>query len=382
MVKTYVYVPEFITVHLGPPDSPAENVTVSFPEYIKNVASSEIYPTWPENALRANIYAQVSFALNRIYTEWYRSRGYPFDITSSTSYDQKFIKNRNIFENISEIVDDIFNRYVVKQGSQNPYFTEYCNGTTVTCKGLSQWGTVDLANQGKTPYEILQYYYGNDIDIKAAPILPYMESYPGEPLRSGSRDYEVRIIQQRLNRIARNFPAIPRINPVDGVFGEQTEKAVKAFQQVFNLTPDGIVGPGTWYKISFIYASVRKLSELYGENEALSDVPVQFVEPLEPGDTGQRVRLLQYYINVLAAFYEDIAEVREDGIFGEDTRQQVLNFQRVFGINPDGIVGIGTWDALYDAYLGILQSVPQKYFNDTVNVPNLGQYPGFDYRRS
>ena len=192
-------------------------MTVPFADYIANVASSEIYPTWPENAIRANVYAQVTFALNRIYTEWYRSRGYPFDITYSTSYDQKFIKNRNIFENVSEIVDDIFNRYVVKQGSQNPYFTEYCNGTTVTCSGLSQWGTVSLANQGKTPYEILQYYYGNDIDIKTAPILPYVESYPGEPLRPGSRDYEVRLIQQRLNRIARHFPAIPKINPVDGV---------------------------------------------------------------------------------------------------------------------------------------------------------------------
>ena len=382
MVMTYVAVPEFITVHLGPPDSPAENVTVSFPEYIKNVASSEIYPTWPENALRANIYAQVTFALNRIYTEWYRSRGYPFDITSSTSYDQKFIKNRNVFENISEIVDDIFNRYVVRRGSQNPYFTEYCNGTTVTCRGLSQWGTVDLANQGMTPYEILQYYYGDDIDIKLAPILPYMESYPGEPLRLGDREYEVRLIQQRLNRIARNFPAIPRINPVDGVFGQQTENSVKAFQRVFNLTPNGIVGPGTWYKISFIYSSVRRLSELYGENEALSEVPVQYVEPLELGDSGERVRLLQYYINVLAAFYEEISEVREDGQFGEATRQQVLNFQRIFGLTQDGIVGIGTWDALYDAYVGILRTVPQRYFNDTVNVPNVGQYPGYNYQRT
>ncbi len=379
MVKTYVAVPEFITVHLGAPDSPAENVTVSFPEYIKNVASSEIYPTWPENALRANIYAQVTFALNRIYTEWYRSRGYPFDITSSTSYDQKFIKNRNIFENISEIVDDIFNRYVVKQGSQNPYFTEYCNGTTVTCRGLSQWGTVDLAKQGKTPYEILQYYYGDDIDIKLAPILPYTESYPGEPLRLGSRDYEVRLIQQRLNRISDNFPLIPKIRPVDGIFGEQTEQAVKVFQKVFNLAQDGVVGPATWYKISFIYSSVRRLSELYGENEQLSNIPVQFVEPLELGDTGSRVRLLQYYINVLAAFYEEISEVREDGSFGEETREQVLNFQRVYGLTRDGIVGIGTWDALYDAYLGILRTVPQKYFNDTVNIPNVGQYPGYSY---
>ncbi len=381
MVKTYVAVPEFITVHLGAPDSPAENVTVSFPEYIKNVASSEIYPTWPENALRANIYAQVTFALNRIYTEWYRSRGYPFDITSSTSYDQKFIKNRNIFENISEIVDDIFNRYVVKQGSQNPYFTEYCNGTTVTCRGLSQWGTVDLANQGKTPYEILQYYYGDDIDIKTAPILPYMESYPGEPLRKGSRDYEVRLIQQRLNRIAKNFPLIPKINPVDGVFGNQTEQAVKTFQNVFNLTADGIVGPATWYKISFIYSSVRKLAELYGENVSVSEVPVQFVEPLELGDYGERVRLLQYYINILSAFYSEISEVAQDGSFGEETRAQVLAFQGLFGLTPDGIVGIGTWDALYDAYVGILRSVPQEYFNETVNIPNVGQYPGYNYRR-
>lgn len=382
MVKTYVAVPEFITVHLGSPDSTAENVTVSFPEYIKNVASSEIYPTWPENALRANIYAQVTFALNRVYTEWYRSRGYPFDITSSTSFDQKFIKNRNIFENISEIVDDLFNRYIVKSGSQNPYFTEYCNGTTVTCNGLSQWGTVDLANQGMTPYEILQYYYGEDIDIKLAPILPYTESYPGEPLRLGSRDYEVRLVQQRLNRIARNFPAIPIINPVDGVFGTQTENSVKVFQRVFDLTPDGIVGSATWYKISFIYTSVRRLSELYGENVGLLEIPAQFVEPLELGDRGERVRLLQYYINVLAAFYEEISEISEDGNFGEETRQQVLNFQRLFGLSQDGVVGIGTWDALYDAYVGILRSVPQKYFNDTVNVPNVGQYPGFNYQRS
>ena len=233
-----------------------------------------------------------------------------------------------------------------------------------------------------TPYEILQYYYGDDIDIKIAPILPYMESYPGEPLRLGSRDYEVRLIQQRLNRIARNFPAIPKINPVDGIFGTQTENSVKTFQRVFNLTPDGIVGPGTWYKISFIYSSVRKLSELYGENVGISEIPSQFVEPLELGDSGQRVRLLQYYLNVLSAFYEGIAEIPEDGSFGEETRQQVINFQNIFGLTRDGIVGIGTWNALYDAYLGILRSVPQKYFNDTVDVPNVGQYPGYNYQRN
>ena len=159
------FIPENITVHLGPPDSDADNVTLSFLDYIKNVASSEIYPTWPENALRANIYAQISFALNRIYTEWYPSQGYDFDITNSTAFDQAFVPNRDIYDNISRLVDSLFNSYVRRQGSIEPYFTQYCNGTTVTCEGLSQWGTVPLAEQGLIPYEILQNYYGDDIDI-------------------------------------------------------------------------------------------------------------------------------------------------------------------------------------------------------------------------
>lgn len=377
MVKGYVAVPEFITVHLGTPDSYAENVTVSFPEYIKNVASSEIYPTWPENSLRANIYAQVTFALNRIFTEWYRSRGYPFDITSSTSYDQKFINGRNIFENVSEIVDELFNRYVTRQGYFNPYYTEYCNGTTVTCPGLSQWGTVDLANQGYTPYEILQYYYGNDIDIKAAPILPYVESFQSPPLRIGSRGQYVETVQRMLNRIAQNYPAIPLIYPVDGVYGTNTENAVKVFQNVFNLAPDGIVGSATWYKVSFIYSSVKRLAELYGEGEQLSDVPNQFIEPIRQGSSGGLVRILQYYINVIAKFYNQVGEVQINGRFDEETENQVINFQRAYGIQADGIVGRETWGALYDAYRGIVRTVPQKYFNETVSVPNVGQYPGY-----
>ena len=378
MVKSYVAVPAFITVHLGPPDSNAANVTVSFPEYIKNVASSEIYPTWPENAIRANVYAQVSFALNRVYTEWYRSRGYPFDITASTSYDQKFIKGRNIFENISEIVDELFNRYVVRQGYQNPYFTEYCNGTTVTCAGLSQWGTVTLANQGMTPFEILQYYYGDDINIKIAPILPYVDSYPGTPLRKGSRGYNVELIQRSLNRIGNNYPAIPRIYPADGIFGDETEAAVKEFQRIFNLTPDGIVGEATWYRISFIYASVKRMAELYGEGELLSNIPKQFVDPLKMGSTGEQVELLQYFINVIGTFYNEVGTVDVTGQFDQSTEDQVINFQKVWGLTPDGVVGRATWNALYDAYVGILKTTPQKYFNEVLNVPNVGQYPGYN----
>ena len=176
-----VRIPDYITVHLGnPDDTAAPNLRVPFIDYIKNVASSEIYPTWPESALRANIYAQVTYALNRIYTEWYRSRGYDFDITSSTRYDQKYIQDREIFEPVSQIVDNLFNDYLVRQGFVQPLFAQYCNGTTSTCDGLSQWGTVDLAEDGLTPYEILQYYYGDDINIVFnAPTSQNLPSYRG-----------------------------------------------------------------------------------------------------------------------------------------------------------------------------------------------------------
>lgn len=231
-------IPETITVHLGLPNVPAENVTVSFPDYIKNVASSEIYPTWPEEAIRANIYAQITYALNRVYNEFYRSQGYDFDITNTTQFDQKFIKGRDIYENISRIVDEIFNDYVVEQGRVDPFFTAYCNGTTTLCEGLSQWGTVDLARQGFTPFRILQYYYGNDIGIvEDAPISANIPSYPGV-LRTGDAGNDVKTIQLQLNRIRENYPAIPVIENPTGVFDLQTEEAVRVFQEIFNLQAD------------------------------------------------------------------------------------------------------------------------------------------------
>ena len=240
-------IPETITVHLGRPEENARNVTLPFLDYVANVASSEIYPTWPENAIRANMYAQISFVLNRIYTEYYRSRGYDFDITNSTSIDQYFVEGRDIFDNIKQIAGELFNDYIVRQGSVEPLFATYCDGVEVTCRGLSQWGSVDLAEQGLSPYEILTYYFGNDINIvQNAPITNTDESAPTVALRVGSANDDVRTLQLRLNRISANYPSIPKIAVVDGIYGTDTEAAVRRFQEIFNLTADGIVGKSTW----------------------------------------------------------------------------------------------------------------------------------------
>lgn len=359
-------IPAKITVHLGRPQSNAENVTVSFVNYIKNVASSEIYPTWPENALRANIYAQISFALNRVYTEYYRSRGYAFDITNSTAYDQSFVKNRDIFSNISRIVDEIFNSYIVRDVNIEPLFAQYCNGTTVTCNGLSQWGSVDLANRGYTPYRILQYYYGNDINIITnVPVQNITASAPLTPLRRGSVGNAVKSIQIRLNRISKNYPSIPKITSPDGIFGSQTETAVKAFQRIFDLTPDGIVGNATWYAITRIYNAVKKLNELNSEGLTLQDIPTQYPTVLRRGDRGEYIRLLQYLIDYIATYDNTVPSIAVDGIFGPATENAVKAIQRNYGLTQDGIVGRFTWKVIYDQYLGITRSLPRSAYNNT-----------------
>ncbi len=352
-------IPEFITVHLGRPNAAARNVRVPFAQYIKNVASSEIYPTWPENALRANIYAEITFALNRIYTEYYRSRGYDFDITNSTQFDQYYVEGRDIFENISRVVDDIFNDYVVKQGQIQPYFTQYCAGT---CEGLSQWGTVSLANQGYTPYRILQYYYGNDIDIiKNAPIKTNTPTYPGRPLRLGSGGEDVVEIQRELNRIAANYPSIPKISGAKGYFEQTTQNAVKQFQEIFNLDPDGVVGKDTWYKIKQIYNGIKGLSELYSEGITISEAERKYEGVLQKGNSGASVRILQYYLNFLSYFNLKLPYVSIDGIFGDETRDAVFAFQSLYGLDVDGIVGRDTWDMIQNAYAGVLTSLPDEY---------------------
>ena len=352
-------VPEFITVHLGRPNAAARNVRVPFSQYIKNVASSEIYPTWPESSLRANIYAEITFALNRIYTEHYRSRGYDFDITNSTQFDQYYVEGRDIFENISRVVDDIFNDYVVKQGQIQPYFTQYC---AQNCEGLSQWGTVTLANQGYTPYRILQYYYGNDIDIiRNAPIKTNTPTYPGTPLRLGSGGEDVVEIQRQLNRIAVNYPSIPKITESTGYFEQTTQTAVKQFQKIFNLVQDGFVGKDTWYKIKQIYNGIKGLSELYSEGITISEIERKYERLLKLGTRGPSVRILQYYLQFLSYFNLKLPYVSMDGIFGQETYDAVLTFQSLYGLEVDGIVGKNTWDMIQDAYIGVLNSLPDEY---------------------
>ncbi len=365
-------VPANITVHLGLPNAAAENVRVSFPDYIKNVASSEIYPTWPDAALRANILAQISYAMNRVYTEYYRSRGYDFDITSTTQYDQKFVKDRDIFENISKIVDGIFNNYAVKGEQIQPYFTQYCNGTTSKCAGLSQWGSVALAEEGLMPLPILRYYYGQDLRIVTdAPVADIGESYPGRALRFGSVGEDVRIIQRQLNRIAGNYPAIPKIPQINGYYTQDTVDAVRKFQSIFNLTQDGIVGKATWYKIKSIYNGIKRLNELYSEGISLEEIEAFYPNVLREGDSGVLVRQMQYLLAVVAYFDDTIPQLRVDGIFGRETRAALEAFQRRWGLVPDGILGVKSADKLLSVYRDTVRNVPENALPE-----NSYLYPG------
>lgn len=370
---TLPVIPETVRVHLGAPDSAARNVTVTFPDYIKNVASSEIYPTWPENAIRANIYAQITFALNRIYTEFYPSRGYDFDITNNTQFDQAFVDGRDIFQNISDIVDDIFDSYIVRRGNVEPLFARYCNGTTSTCQGLSQWGTVPLAEAGLTPYAILQSFYGEDIDIVTdVPVEGITASVPVRPLRIGSAGNAVRSIQVRLNRIATDYPAIPKIYPTNGIFAQSTEDAVRAFQRIFNLTEDGIVGKATWYRIQYVYNAVKRLSEVNSEGLKFEEVQRQYPGEISEGQRGEYVSLIQYFLTFIALFDNSVPQIAIDGIFGPDTKNAVEAFQLLTGLPVTGVINQETYIALYDAYRGIISSLPDSAF-----VGIARPYPGF-----
>lgn len=353
-------IPEYITVHLGAPqNSAAENVTISFPDYIKNVASSELYPTWPEAALRANIYAIISFTLNRIFTEWYPSQGYDFDITNSTQYDQSFVKDRDIYEPINTIVDEIFNNYISRQGNVEPLFAVYCDGREVAdCGGLTQWGSVALANQGLGPYDILTRFYGNDIDlVMNAPVGGDISLYPGTTLSIGDGGNDVSRLEIRLNRISNNYPAIPKLDPT-GIYSADTAEAVRKFQEIFNLPQTGVVDKATWYKINYIYSSVKRLAQLNSEGLTLEEVSGQFPQQLTIGDTGEPVNYAQYILAVIGAYYNAVLPVDVTGTYDENTAAAVRSFQQVFGLEPTGIIDERTWDDIYRAYAGIVENVP------------------------
>jgi peptidoglycan hydrolase-like protein with peptidoglycan-binding domain len=371
-----VFIPEYITVHLGTPtNSAARNITVKFIDYIKNVASSEIYPTWPTNSLIANIHCIVTFAINRVYTEWYRSRGFNFDITNSTAYDQYFVEGRNIFETISNITDSIFNVYARRFGFKNPYFTQYCNGTTSTCKGLSQWGTVDLAKAGKTPLEILHYYYPKDLELIATNnIQSIAASYPGVALRLGSNNENVRIMQNFLNRIRINYPLIPAISNPDGYFGPDTDAAVRAFQRTFNMTADGIIGKDTWNKILYIYVAVIRLAELDGEGIRIDIGKTPPTKVLSQGTSGEDVLQLQFILDAVAPYY-DLPPVIKDGKFGATTKNAVMEFQKAFKLTADGVVGASTWNKLYSVYRGVAETAPAPPA-EVVPPSGAPKYPG------
>ena len=262
IVLSRVVIPEYIIVHDGvPSDATATNYWVRYKDYIKNVASCEIYSTWPEAAIYANILAIMSFTLNRVYTEWYRNQGYPFTITSSTAYDQKWVYGRNIFENIDYLVDTIFANYLARPGVRQPIFTAFCDGNRVSCNGLSQWGSKYLADEGYSAIEIIRYYFGNDMYIATADrISGVPSSYPGFTLGIGSSGEKVRQLQTQLNRIAQNYSAIPMLT-ADGIYGPATAAAVRSFQRIFGLPQTGNTDYATWYEISEIYVGVSRISE-------------------------------------------------------------------------------------------------------------------------
>ena len=360
-------IPEEIVIHLGSPDSDALNVTESFASYIKNVASSEIYPTWPEAALRANILAQISVALNRVYTEFYRSRGYNFDITSSPAYDQTYVYGRDIFSNVSQIVDEIFNSYIRRDGNIEPLFAEFCDGVEVSCDGLEQWGSVTLAEEGLDYFSILQRYYGNDISIVTdVPVGDSPSIAPPVVLREGDTGIDVEILQRRLNRISSNFPGIPKIYPADGFFDTGTNDAVRKFQEVFNLTVDGLVGRATWNQIQAIYNAVKELSSVNSEGLSITEVTTRFTNDLSEGDSGEGVLNIQYYLSYISLFVPSVISPGLDGSFGPTTANAVRSFQKTYNLPQTGVVDRLTFDAMENVYYSIVQEIDYDFYEGRI----------------
>ncbi len=369
-----VVIPEEITVHLGSPYEQARNVTLPYIEYLKNVLSSEVYPTWDEDALIANFYAQNSIALNRIYTRWYQSQGFDFQITSSTAFDQAFFYDRSTFEETNAIVDRLFKNYISRYNSVEPLFTSYCDGKQTMCDGLLQWGSLELASQGKDYFEILTYYYGDNIEIRTAEVeeIP-PDSFPGL-LKVGSSGDSVKNIQNRLNRIAIDYPQIPFVLSVSSYFDIDTEIAVRAFQRIFGLPINGEVDKETWYEIQYIYTAVKQLATLNSEGERPQNDSFGGVD-LQKGDRGTEVLRMQWYLNRISYFLNDeITAGAPSGVFTEETESNIREFQRYFGLPQTGIINEETWNRIVSVYYSLLQNYPD---DETVAE----SYPGTPLRR-
>ena len=366
-----VYVPETITVHLGAPDSDAENITVPFVDYVKNVAANEIYPTWPEEALKANVISQVSIALNRIYTEWYRSRGYDFDITASTAYDQAYVPGSNTYAETDAVAEEFFNNYVVRPNFVEPLYASFCDGIKTTCNGLSQWGTVSLAEDGRSFKEILGFYFG-DIEVAETEEVRAAEgSYPGAPLSVGASGEAVRTVQYQLNRIAINYPRLP-LNSNSGVYDERMSEIVSEFQKLFGLPVNGTVDKATWYRISYLYTSVKKLSELSSEGQRPSyNRQLYPGAPLRPSDKGSEVQEMQFYLRRISRFNPLVRPVNIDGIYDADTSESVKSFQRAYRTEISGIIDEPTWNRIVDVYNGTVVNIEEP-----ILANGLTPYPG------
>ena len=303
--------------------------------------------SWPEEALRANIIAQVSLALNRIWTEWYPSRGYSFNITGSPGYDQAYVNGRTVFAVMERLTAELFNTFVQRSGDAEPYFTEYCDGKTVTCPGMKQWGTVDRAREGMNALQILRYYYGNRVQLVTTDnIAAIPSSYPGSPLRRGSTGTNVRILQKQLSRIAKDYPSFGK-PAVTGTFDEATENSVKKFQKQFSLTADGVVGQRTW---NTLYAAwVDAQSDLGGTAWPGT--------ALRRGAAGMEVRLVQFWLRLAADNYSALRTVTVDGSYGAATVSAVEAFQTLFGLTSDGVVGRSTWNKLKEVGLAVANKI-------------------------
>ena len=387
-----VAIPEYITVHLGfSNDDSARNIRVAFKDYIKNVASREIFPCWTEAAITANVLAQMSFALNRIYTLFWPSRNKAFDITNQTDWDQAFDPSLVSFREINNIVDKIFTKFIRRQGRREPFFSSYCDGVRKTCDGLYQCQSQDLGLAGYTPLEILKYFYPNDIQISESNnFASDIGRYPGAPLREGSSGEDVLRMQIYLNRLSGNWWIDPiPVQNLNGFFGSDTRRAVTMFQQntPFGLASDGIIGRNTWYEITRTYVAAAQLAELTSEGEriGIGETPpsVTIYPNTDPVTRGQYVVELQFLLNYIAQFYDTMSPVIQNGVFREDTKRGVIYFQQEFGLTPDGVVGPQTWRTLYEVFHSLQNNIATPPIQPTPPPPappTVPPYPGAPLR--